>query len=757
MKGKARKTFQHDWLLQSKWFDDLTKFWWLIYVENEGMYCLLCKKHGSKDDSWAGFPCKKLVVDAIKDHRDSKKHDQCRKAELLSRSSTFQRDLDRREEVEISLIQKAFQVIYWMMKEEIANVKFEGLLQLTERLGVSDMRLFGHRSHPSVQEMVLQIGKAVLESAVPQTANAYGVLIDEVQDITVVEQLITFVKYVNGNGEAKTVFLGAKALDSPQGPNAESITKKLLDLLADCKLPTNLMSSFVSDGASVMTGKNSGVAARLKNLQPTLISFHCICHNLALANSDADHSLKPVKNTVTNLTTAWKFFENSPKRTAIFIHMQKELRQLGLTEKNTKKLSRKIRKACRTRWLSISQSVESVLHNYLPMVNTFKALQDDPLALGLLKKFHCTRMLGMLYIFHTVLPVMSNLSKLFQTNALSYSVLKPSIQAAKSRLTDLVDPVDDLTKDLAAGGKFAQAELTVTDAEKTFLSGMFNKYTKSLAENIDDRFSGALGILEAFHVFNPLTVPEVGSPVFKVYGDDEVKKIATHFYPKDKEASQQLKDEWQNFKHNLLTMKAMMPKDVKDGGSTQTPIDWMLTKVLSERHTCENFFPVITKLADVIHSAPITNAWPERGASALKRIKTKSRNRLSQKMLNAHLQVSINGPEPGTREALEVINKAKEMWVAAKPRRKLPKKVVSVLVRDQGVQANLIEDLNNEPEQRGEQAEEAIVEEHMQCEEEAPGNVEEADLQQLFEAESAFGLPNDLLLDDSDDSGVDSD
>lgn len=84
MKGKARKTFQHDWLLQSKWFDDLTKFWWLIYVENEGMYCLLCKKHGSKDDSWAGFPCKKLVVDAIKDHRDSKKHDQCRKAELLS-------------------------------------------------------------------------------------------------------------------------------------------------------------------------------------------------------------------------------------------------------------------------------------------------------------------------------------------------------------------------------------------------------------------------------------------------------------------------------------------------------------------------------------------------------------------------------------------------------------------------------------------------------------------------------------------------
>ena len=142
-------------------------------------------------------------------------------------------------------------------------------------------------------------------------------------------------------------------------------------------------------------------------------------------------------------------------------------------------------------------------------------------------------------------------------------------------------------------------------------------------------------------------------------------------------------------------MKGILPKGVKAGNSTQTSIDWMLTKVLSERNTYENFFPVITKLTDVIHSAPITNTWPERGASSLKRIKTKSRNRLSWKMLNAHLQVSINSPEPGTREAQEVINKAKEKWVLAKPWCKFPKKV-SVLVRDQGVQANLFEDLDSE-------------------------------------------------------------
>ena len=111
----------------------------------------------------------------------------------------------------------------------------------------------------------------------------------------------------------------------------------------------------------------------------------------------------------------------------------------------------------------------------------------------------------------------------------------------------------------------------------------------ALVENIDGRFSAAIGILESFHVFNPLTVPPAGSPEFTVYGEDEVKKLTTHFHPKDTGASQQLKDKWQIFKHNLLTIRRMLPKDVKEGNGTQRPIDWKLAKVLLECHTYDNF------------------------------------------------------------------------------------------------------------------------------------------------------------------------
>ena len=55
--------------------------------------------------------------------------------------------------METSLVYKAFETVYWIIKEEVAN-KVLCLLKLIERLGVSDMRLFDRRSHPSVQEIL---------------------------------------------------------------------------------------------------------------------------------------------------------------------------------------------------------------------------------------------------------------------------------------------------------------------------------------------------------------------------------------------------------------------------------------------------------------------------------------------------------------------------------------------------------------------------------------------------------------------------
>ena len=60
--------------------------------------------------------------------------------------------------------------------------------------------------------------------------------------------------------------------------------------------------------------------------------------------------------------------------------------------------------------------------------------------------------------------------------------------------------------------------------------------------------------------------------------------------------------------------------------------------------------------------------------------------------MNAHLQVSINDPEHGTQKAFEVtIKKTNEKWQATKPCPKLLKKVISILVKDKSVQADVLE------------------------------------------------------------------
>ena len=90
---------------------------------------------------------------------------------------------------------------------------------------------------------------------------------------------------------ATTEFLATKCIDDPRGANAEVITDHILDTLKECDLEVRNLKSFVSDGASVMTGEHD-VAARLKRVNKVLLNFHCICHRLALACADTGDSIK---------------------------------------------------------------------------------------------------------------------------------------------------------------------------------------------------------------------------------------------------------------------------------------------------------------------------------------------------------------------------------------------------------------------------------------------------------------------------------
>ena len=73
---RKKEMFCHEWLSNKKIsFSENTGVWWLIYVEGEGMYCLLCKKYGArnlqnKTEQFATVRSARCKVDAITGRRE---------------------------------------------------------------------------------------------------------------------------------------------------------------------------------------------------------------------------------------------------------------------------------------------------------------------------------------------------------------------------------------------------------------------------------------------------------------------------------------------------------------------------------------------------------------------------------------------------------------------------------------------------------------------------------------------------------------
>ena len=771
---RAGKTkFSHGWLsAKDLSFDKTTGLWWLVYEENKGMFCLLCRKHNlkgsrSKSDVWNVSPSVRLRREAVQDHLTTTQHKDAIKLEMMQRISTFQKQVNERNEVNESMLEKTFTAIYWLAKEEIPNQKLTSLLDLLENLGVSEMKYFQHRSRPSLREMFITLGDSIREIILQKIkqAKSFGFLADEATDVAVLEQLIIFIKYVDPQeGVAKTEFLATKSLDSPSGPNAEVITGQILEVLKECDLEVRNLKSFVSDGASVMTGVNNGVAARLRRINKVMLNFHCICHRLALACADTGNSVKYISEVEGLLKDTWKFFEYSPKRTNVFMKVQTELHNLSLTDKAKKIVTKKIRKACRTHWLSLEQSVNSVYETYIALLHTFQELKKDALALGLLKKMKAVKFVGTMYILKEVLLCLSALSKTFQAGALNFSHVAPAIQHTQASLETVKSsqsPIKKLEEDIKNGGRLGSLDLTLTDHDKSVLGNLLSAYVTGLKNNITSRFNDCLPVLASFSIFSPVALPKPNSPEFKEYGNREIKTLADHFFQeKEREEKEvmkaKLEAEWAKFKFDLDSWKSVLSSSVKDkpneGKTTAatskevtvqrstTPLEWSLQRVMKLKSEYGYFYPLIVELAEVALSAPITNAWPERGASAVKRIKTRLRNRLKNDMLNALLQVSINGPAVETPEAKAVVKAAVTNWLQKKNRRlQRPPISTSTETASKAVPKPI------------------LVDQGTQCDSPAESNAEQLQLleeqlqEEVYLAKQAFFFP-----DDESDSGNDS-
>ena len=450
----SHSKFKHEWLsLKAKSdgksknnntaFDVNAGLWWLIYIDGMGMFCLLCMKHMQGEARLSQFcekPSVRMRLGTLGDHLSSGNHKSSVQVEHTQRVSHFHKLAVQKDAAQDVILQNAFLSAYWLAKEEVANKKFPSLLALLEYAGNNKIKFFMHRSQQSIIEIFQAIGDELRDRTIGAITkcSAVGLLCDDAMDVSVVEQFIGFVQfYDSGQQNVEVKFLFAEdALENSDSANSQALYDIVIKQFESIGL--RKLTGLCTDGASVMVGKREGLAAKLRRDCPDMINLHCVCHKLALACADADQELKYVDHMATIIRQLWQSMENSSKRTKAYMKTQMRLHEFGLNRKTKKKVFKKLKKACKTRWLSFNNSVSALYEDLPAVLLTLSSLPEkDVMACGLLKNIRSGKFIATLYVLNSVLPHLAYLSLAFQKGKVNFGHIKPALQCTKDALKDI--------------------------------------------------------------------------------------------------------------------------------------------------------------------------------------------------------------------------------------------------------------------------------------------------------------------------------
>ena len=127
-------------------------------------------------------------------------------------------------------------------------------------------------SERTLRLVFVALGNAVRKSIFDKLrkSDSIGLMINEVCDIAVFEQMVSFAVFVDPElGKLVTKFISVdNVLEKFSAPNAEAISTTVLEIFSKEGVPFGKISGLSTDGAAVMVGKDAGVGAQKKLTQP---------------------------------------------------------------------------------------------------------------------------------------------------------------------------------------------------------------------------------------------------------------------------------------------------------------------------------------------------------------------------------------------------------------------------------------------------------------------------------------------------------
>ncbi len=625
---KIVRTFQTDWYKKKDWLCGC--------AELNRLFCFPCSLFGSSDNVWTngGYCDLNNLPGAIAKHEKSVVHIQSQIALKTFGHSRIDLALDEQRRLGISIhnekvkknreiLKSLIDVVCFLGKQELAfrgNNEGESssnrgnYVELLHLLASKDANLASHLASSTVfsgtsnriQNDLIEAITDVLREDIKEelrVAPFVAVEVDETTDITNKAQLSVILRYVSGS-EVKETFLGFD--DVSDDRRATAISEYVLVVLDKFDCAHKLIAQ-TYDGASVMASHLNGVQAKIREKIPEAMFTHCYSHKLNLVLSQSAKMIPECKVFFKTVEGLAAYFSKSTKRRNL-LH---------------KVVKRRIPRAAATRWNSNSKLVQTIMFHYTELQEVFNLIQENPddwdgealamasgFSLWLSKASTCF----LLMTFSAIFTKTGALFRVLQTKVMDigYCSLRVSdTENVLSKQCQMFDSFYERFQERCEVLSLVDSDPRSKQPVRDQRRGLFYSILDNITVQMEARFKN-LGELDFLALVDCKKFDELS-----VHFDDaklnSLAKYGKYF-------------DFVRLKADLIGLYSS--EIVKDKSPHQ------LLAFLVE-NDLEQTVPGATKLLKLVLTIPATTASVERAFSALKRIKTYSRNRTEQGRLSS--------------------------------------------------------------------------------------------------------------------------
>ena len=524
---------------------------------------------------------------------------------------------------------KVFRTAYYTAKHDKPYTDHPDLVELQQLNGVNLGRVL--HSNVTCTDIIDHIATQMRQSLVHyilQTKPHVSVVIDKSTNLNRASCLIIYLRAtINNLIGPVTFFLDIVELEST---TADGIVHALLQCLNEThKLSdvflTECWIGLGVDGASVMLGNKAGVAAKLKEKFPKLMSWHCFNHRQELSVHDAVKACTEVNHFKSFMDTLYSTYSMSPK-------CQRELNNCA--EELDTQITR-IGKVLDVRWVASScRTVKAVWNSYTALAKHFDDKSKDfsldgkerSKYSGMLKKLQNPIFIKNLGLMYDALEELADLSLALQKCDITVIAANRLISRQIEVFNARKDTDSTYYREACAGvtgGNFKDVAVSNTAGKEKEIRK--NQFYQSLADSMTARLlpQSEKALCEATAIIDPSTWPN-DLPV--EYGENEMRMLCLKFsvsYSETKIAFRAYKDS-----HGV--------------------------------DKCPDMLNIINR----VHTLPVSTAECERGFSKMNIVCSSLQSRLTVHHLSSLLFISLTGPPVHNFQPLSYV----KSWLASNRR-----------------------------------------------------------------------------------------